>query len=103
MNESNLQVPNHDLEKIIKEAKTLYAQALRVSEHKAARMQLGGKHMLENTLQKFQHTGENVLSDGRTMASSAAHYVQDNPWRSVTVLTAVASIAILLAMTFKHK
>ncbi|MBI3230352.1 MAG: DUF883 family protein [Burkholderiales bacterium] len=103
MSESNLQVLNHDLEKIIKEAQALYAQALRVSENKASRVQLSSQHMLENTLQKMQHAGGNALARSRALASSAGDYVHENPWRSATAVTAIAGIAVLLALIFKPK
>jgi ElaB/YqjD/DUF883 family membrane-anchored ribosome-binding protein len=100
MLESNLQLVNNDVNKIIADAQAMFKEALTLSGDKATEAHQRGMRMLDSAMSKANLMQHQVLQSGKEMISSADHYVKENPWRTVS---AAASVGLLLGVILGRK
>lgn len=97
---SHVRASNKDINVIIKDAQALFQDAAALTGDKATEARVRASHLLDTALSTAHDAQVSAMAAGKQMATSADHYVKENPWKTIS---AAASIGLLLGVIVGRK
>lgn len=95
---SEMNVINHDVKILVKDAQALFKAASTLTGEKADEARSRGMRMLDTAMEMTHAMQANALTAGKEMAHSADAYVKQNPWMAFAGAAGIGLIAgVLLA------
>ena len=89
-----------DVNMIIKEAKSLLHDAATLTGEKAVEARQRAMELLDMAVESAHDVQASVMVAGKEMATSADHYVKENPWKAIS---AAASFGLLMGVILGRK
>ena len=100
MLETNTDATKSDIKSFSKDASTLLGEVGSAVADKAAEARNKSMAMLDSTLAKAKGMQTSAVENSKKLARSTDAYVQENPWRAVTIS---AGIGLLLGFLMKNR
>ena len=93
MLKSNLKAINNDVKILVKDAQALLQAAAALTGEQAKDVHNRGMHLLDTALVRAQDLQNSAVVAGQETATSADHYVKQNPWRAIATAAGLGFLA----------
>ena len=92
---NNLQALNEDVKTLLKDAQALLNDASTLTGDKADEARQRGKRLLDRAVSRVHEAQDNAIAKGKKIVHSTDDYINENPWRVISV---AAGAGVLLGM-----
>jgi ElaB/YqjD/DUF883 family membrane-anchored ribosome-binding protein len=93
---SNLKNVGQDMKSLVKDAQDLFREATNATGEKAEILRNKGLSLLDTALTKAHDIQVIAIEKGKEAAETADDFVQENPWKAVTISVGVGLLVGLL-------